>query len=113
IKWLLSPPILHFAGVLMLFRILMAEQSSGVGGFFQQMGLMNDQQTTLYAIVLAATIGGGFLCAAVLKPGREAAIHTVSLTLLAIGAFMDSRITSLTRPEQMYVSQALIAVASS
>lgn len=113
IKWLLSPPILHFAGVLMLFRILMAEQSSGVGGFFQQMGLMNDQQTTLYAIVLAATIGGGFLCAAVLKPGREGAIHTVSLTLLAIGAFMDSRITSLTRPEQMYVSQALIAVASS
>lgn len=113
IKWLLSPPILHFAGVLMLFRMLMAEQSSGVGGFFQQMGLMNDQQTTLYAIVLAATIGGGFLCAAVLKPGREAAIHTVSLTLLAIGAFMDSRITSLTRPEQMYVSQALIAVASS
>jgi hypothetical protein len=33
--------------------------------------------------------------------------------LLAIGAYMDSQLTTLTRPEQMYVSQALIATASS
>ena len=113
IKWLLSPEIVHFAGVLMLFRVLMTEQSSGISGFFQQVGLLNDQQTTLYAVILGATIAGGIACAAVLKPGREPAIHAVALSLLAIGAFMDSRLTSLTRPEQMYVSQGLIAVASS
>jgi hypothetical protein len=35
----------------------------------------------------------------------------VALGLLMIGALMDSNATSLTRPEQMYASQALIAVA--
>jgi MFS family permease len=113
VRWLLSPEILHFAGVLMLFRMLMSEQSSGISGLFLQFGLLNDQQTTLYAIILGATIAGGFACAAVLRPGREPVIHVVALTLLAVGAYMDSRLTSLTRPEQMYVSQALIAVASS
>lgn len=112
IKWLLSPEILHFGGVLMLFRILMSEQSSGISGLFQQVGLLNDQQFTLYAIILAATIGGGVLCASVMKPGREPMIHVVSLSLLAIGAYMDSQLTVQTRPEQMYVSQGLIAVAS-
>jgi hypothetical protein len=104
--------VLHFGAVLMLFRMLMTEQSSGISGFFQQVGLLNDQQFTLYAVILAATVGGGILCASIMKPGREPAIHAVSLTLLAIGAFMDSRLTALTRPEQMYVSQALISVAS-
>lgn len=113
IKWLLSWEILHFAGVLMLFRMLLAEQSSGVGGLFQQLGLLNEQQSGLYAVILLSTIGGGVLCAALLKPGREPALHAVSLALLAAGAFMDSRLTTLTRPEQMYVSQAMIAVANS
>ncbi|HWK64360.1 MAG TPA: MFS transporter [Rhizobiaceae bacterium] len=113
IKWLLSPDVLHFASVLLLFRILLTEQSSGISGLFQQLGLQNDQQTTLYAIILASTVFGACVCAAVLKPGREPAIHAVSLALVAVGAFMDSRLTVLTRPEQMYVSQALIAIASS
>lgn len=112
IKWLLSPEVVHFAGVLMLFRVLMTEQSSGISGFFQQVGLLNDQQSVLYAVILAATIAGGAACAAVMKPGREPTIHMVALTLLAVGAYMDSRLTTLTRPEQMYVSQALIALAS-
>lgn len=113
IKWLLSWEILHFAAVLMLFRMLLTEQSSGIGGLFQQLGLLNEQQSGLYAVILLSTIGGGVLCAALLKPGREPAIHAVSLALLAAGAFMDSRLTTLTRPEQMYVSQAMIAVANS
>ncbi len=46
-----------------------------------------------------------------MKPGREPAIHVVALTLLAVGAFMDSGATSLTRPQDMYVSQAMIAAA--
>jgi hypothetical protein len=112
IKWLLSPEILHFAGVLLLFRMLMSEQSSGISGLMQQLGMLNDQQIVLYAVILAATIAGGFMCAAMLKPGREPAIHAVSLSLLAIGAYMDSQVTVLTRPEQLYVSQSLISIAN-
>jgi hypothetical protein len=35
----------------------------------------------------------------------------IALGFLTIGAFMDSQATNLTRPEEMYVSQALIAMA--
>jgi hypothetical protein len=112
IKWLLSRQMVHFAGVLILFRILLSEQSSGVSGLFQQLGLLNEQQMGLYAVILGATVVGGLICAAVLKPGREPAIHAVSLTLLAVGAYMDSQLTVLTRPHEMYVSQALVSIAS-
>jgi hypothetical protein len=73
--------------------------------------LQNDQMTILCWVVLAASVVGGLACAAVMKPGREPAIHVVALTLLAAGAYMDSRATNLTRPAEMYLSQALIAVA--
>jgi hypothetical protein len=33
----------------------------------------------------------------------------IALLLMAAGAFLDSRATSVTRPEQMYLSQALLA----
>jgi hypothetical protein len=37
----------------------------------------------------------------------------VALLLIGAGAFLDSRATNLTRPEQMYVSQAMIAAGGS
>jgi MFS family permease len=111
IRWLASPAVLHFAGTLLLFRIVLSEQTTGASGFFQVLGLLNDQTKTLYWVILVATVAGGLVCAMVLKPGREPAIHVVALTLLTVGAFMDSGATNLTRPEQMYLSQSLIAFA--
>ncbi|MET0172461.1 MAG: MFS transporter, partial [Agrobacterium vaccinii] len=35
--------------------------------------------------------------------------HVIALTLIALGAYMDSTSTNLVRPEQMYLSQAMIA----
>ncbi len=60
-----------------------------------------------------ATAAGGLFCAAVMKPGREPGIHMLALLLIAAGAWLDSRATSLTRPEQMYASQAMIAAGGS
>ncbi|MDQ6436655.1 MFS transporter [Mesorhizobium sp. LHD-90] len=111
VRWLASPAVLHFTGALLVFRIVLSEQTAGAAGFFQVLGLLNDQTITLYWVILTATIAGGLACACVMKPGREPAIHVVALILLAIGALMDSRATNLTRPEQMYFSQALIAFA--
>ena len=111
IRWLASKEVLHFTAALLIFRIVLAEQTSGAYGFFQSLGLQNEQMATLYWVMLGATIAGGACCAAVLKPGREHAIHLVALLLLAVGAFMDSHATNLTRPAQMYFSQAMIAFA--
>lgn len=113
IRWLASKEILHFAGVLLLFRFALSEQTSGAFAFFQVLGLQNDQMSMLAWIILAASITGGLTCAVLLKPGREPLIHIVALGFLAGGAYMDSRATNLTRPAEMYVSQALIAAAGS
>lgn len=113
IRWLASPEVIHFTGALLIFRIILSEQTTGAVGFLQALGLTNDQTAVLYGITLAASIAGGLACAAVMKPGREPWIHIAALTLLMVGAFMDSHATSLTRPEQMLLSQAMIAFAGS
>ncbi len=113
LRWLFSREMLHFAAVLVLFRLILAEQTAVAGNFFQITGLQNDQLAGLYGMVALATAAGGLLCAAILKPGREPGIHMVALLLIGVGAFLDSRATNLTRPEQMYVSQAMIAAGGS
>ncbi|UDF30178.1 UNVERIFIED_ORG: MFS transporter [Roseateles sp. XES5] len=113
LRWLVSREVLHFAAVLVLFRLMLAEQTAVAGNFFQVTGLQNDQLTGLYGVVTLATAVGGLFCAAIMKPGREPGIHMVALMLIAAGAFLDSRATNLTRPHDMYLSQAMIAAGGS
>lgn len=113
LRWLVSREVLHVGAVLVLFRLMLAEQTAVAGNFFQITGLQNDQLTGLYGFVALATVAGGLACAAVMKPGREPGIHMVALLFIGAGAFLDSHATNLTRPEQMYWSQAMIAVGGS
>ena len=110
LRWLVSPQMLHFAAVLVLFRLILAEQTAVAGNFYQVIGLQNDQLIGLYTVVALATAAGGLFCAAVMKPGREEVLHMLALLFIMAGAWLDSHATNLTRPEQMYVSQAMIAV---
>ncbi|WP_343502325.1 MFS transporter [Alloyangia pacifica] len=112
IRWLLSPAMLHLAFTLFLFRLLLSEQSSGAPGMFQALGLGNAQMTGLFAVICLATVFGALACIGWMTPGREPAYHAVALALIALGAFMDGGSTLQTRPEQMMLSQALIAFAS-
>ncbi|PII38855.1 MFS transporter [Sinorhizobium meliloti CCBAU 01290] len=112
IRWLASREIVHFAAVLLIFRLVASEQSAIATNFYQLLGLQYDQLATLYWIILAASLGGGLLCAALMKPGHADAVHVLALGMLAAGAYMDSHATSLTRPEQMYASQALVAAGT-
>jgi MFS family permease len=112
IRWITSREIIHFAGVLLVFRMLLTEQSTGAINFFRQLGLFNEQMAGLYWCILGASLVSGLLCAAIMKPGREAGIHLAALVLIAAGTLMDSYSTVLTRPEQMYASQSLIAFGS-
>lgn len=112
VRWITSREIIHFAGVLLVFRMLLTEQSTGAINFFKQLGLFNEQMAGLYWAILIASVISGLVCALVMKPGREGFIHLVALILIAAGCYMDSQSTVLTRPEQMYVSQAMIAFGS-
>jgi hypothetical protein len=60
-------------------------------------------------VILLASLCGGLLCGATLKPERVPLLHGVALLCICAGAAMDSQATNLTRPDNMYLSQALIA----
>jgi MFS family permease len=112
IRWLTSPTTLYFAGSLLLLRVVLAEQTVGASNFFQALGLQNEQTLPLYAVILAAIVAGGLTCAALLRPGRENAFYAASLACVGLGAFLDSGATSLTRPDDIWLSQSLVAYGS-
>ncbi len=112
IHWIASKEIVHFAAVLLIFRLVASEQSTIATNFYQQLGLQFEQVATLYWIILAAAIAAGLLCAVLMNPQHAERVHVLALGLLATGAYMDSQATSLTRPEQMYLSQAMIAAGT-
>ncbi|WP_420804587.1 MFS transporter [Thioclava pacifica] len=110
--WLLSPPILHLAGTLLVFRIALSEQSAGAVGLLRTLGMQPDQEQLLFAIVVLAMLAAGAVCMGFNSPARAPAFHIVALVMIALGAWMDSHATALTRPEQMYLSQGMIGFAS-
>ena len=111
IRWLLSPTTLHFAGVLLLLRVILAEQTVGASNFFQALGFQNEQTLSLYTVILGAIIAGGLTCAALLRPGRENGFYAAA-ACIALGAWLDSGATSLTRPDDIWLSQSLVAYGS-
>lgn len=112
LRWLFSRDMLIFAGSLIVFRLLLSEQSVGVFGLFTVLNLQNDQLIGLFSVVGVATFGATAWLSMVMKPTRTPVFHLISLVLIAIAAWMDCQSTVLSRPEQFYVSQALIGVAS-
>ena len=111
IRWLTSREILHLTGALMVSRLVLSEQTSGAINFLRNAGMLNEQMAGLYWVILAGAIASGVVCAVIMKPGRESTIHALSLLLVAVGSYMDSQSTVLTRPEQMYLSQFMVSFA--
>ncbi|PJE27676.1 hypothetical protein SAMN06297129_0369 [Pseudooceanicola antarcticus] len=111
IRWLASPQILHLTAVLLLFRIVLSEQSTGAPGLFQSLGMGAWQLRGLFAVIVAASLAGGVACALAIGPKTVPLIHALALALIATGAFLDSQSTVLTRPADLYLSQGMIAFA--
>jgi MFS family permease len=110
LRWFMSYDMMTIIGSLLLFRFLLTEQTLSVG-FFNVLGLQNDQMIPLFTVILIATLLGYLFTAAVMTMENGARLHCAALIMIAVGAWMDSRVTNLTRPEQFYVSQAMIAFA--
>lgn len=109
LRWIFSKTNLHVIAVLLVYRAVSSEQSSTAVSFYQQLGLLNEQTTTLYALTLMATVLGGAACAWLMLTKYVDTAHVIALTLIAAGSFMDSQSTNLTRPAEMYLSQMMIA----
>ena len=112
LRWMAGPDIVRLALSILLVRIVLSEQTSGAVGFLQQMGLGPDQMHGLFIVILAATAIGTLVSVLTLNPEKLWAPIAISLGLIALGAFIDSHATVLTRPENLYFSQSLLAFAS-
>ncbi|HTO29998.1 MAG TPA: MFS transporter [Pararhizobium sp.] len=111
-RWLFTRENMHMAGILLLFRVVSSEQTTTAANFYMQLGLLNDQTRSMYAVILLASIAGGLVCTVLMMTRYVETAHVLALVLIAAGAWLDSQSTSLTRPEQMYLSQAMVAAGA-
>lgn len=111
-RWLSSGSIVRLGLIMLLIRIVLAEQNTGVFGWLQYVGLQNDQMTHLAWSILAGIVCGIVASCLTIKPQRLAWPIVTSLALMIIASLMDSQSTSLTRPDQLLISQFLLGFAS-
>ncbi|MYM91188.1 MFS transporter [Rugamonas sp. FT82W] len=107
-RWLSNGNIARLALSVLLIRVVQSE-ANGTVGFLQALGLNNDQMQMLWIVVMAGTVAGLVASALTITPPRIPLQLMFSLVLMAVGAYMDSDATNLTRPADLYVSQFLLA----
>jgi MFS family permease len=112
LKWLGGGDLIRLLLAILLIRIVLSEQTSGSVGFLQQMGLGLDQLHALFWVILVAMMAGTATSALSLNMAKLYKPIAIALALIAIGTFIDSHATSLTRPVNLFFSQALLAFAS-
>ncbi len=110
-RWIAGGDIARIALAIILVRIVLSEPTVGAVGMLQTLGLTNDQFHGLYWIILAATATGFVASAFLLDVNHIPRPILIALALIAVGSLLDARSTSLTRPENLYLSQAMIAFA--
>jgi MFS family permease len=108
LEWMGSAGILRFAAVAMLVRIALAEQTYGSVGLLASSGLNNEQLRTLFIIVTGAMLLGLVIAGLTLSEHRVREQVIVAALIIACGAWLDSHATNQTRPEELYLSQALL-----
>ena len=112
VKWLAGRDLVRLLLAILLVRIVLSEQTTGAVGFLQQMGLVPQQMQGLFLVMLVATAAGTLVSAFTLNPMKLWKPISIALVMIAVGAFIDSHATVLTRPSQLYFSQALLAFAA-
>jgi MFS family permease len=111
-RWLGSGDIVRFIVVAILVRIVFSEQAYAAVGLLTSLGFNNDQFHPLFAIVAVALVLGVIANFLITDPKTSAPPVLFAVGLIAVGALMDARATNLTRPEQLYFSQGLIAFST-
>jgi len=112
IRWILTPDFIGLVVMLALIRIILSEQIYGAVGLLQSVGMGPYQLRGLFLVVLLATAAGFGVSAWLIGPKTVLPLILASIPLVALAAVLDMRATNLTRPEQLYLSQAMVAFAA-
>ena len=108
IGWLASRDIIRFAAVALLVRLALTEQTYGSVGLLTSGGLTSDQLHILFGFVALAMVLGMIAACLTLSQERLRLLVAVAALVIAAGALIDSGATNVTRPPELYLSQALI-----
>jgi MFS family permease len=111
-RWIGSRDVLRFAVVAAVMRVLLGEQNYGSVGLLTVVGMGPDQLVRFYGLVTLASLAG--LAASLWTLDAQDLLRPVviSVALILVGALMDTDASNLTRPAQLYLSQAIIAFAA-
>jgi hypothetical protein len=107
-EWIGTWGILRFALVALVLRLALAEQTYGSVGLLTLGGLNNDQLRGLFLVIAIAMLLGTVAAVLTLKPDRLRWQIVVAALIIAAGAWLDSDANALTRPAELFLSQALI-----
>ncbi|GGC75990.1 MFS transporter [Undibacterium terreum] len=113
LKWLFGPFMRRLLLTIVLFRLVLSEQTVGAVGLLNALGMNNDQMQILFVWILLSTVLGFIVAGLIIATGKLHIPGLVALLLVCLGAWLDSNSTSLTRPSELYFSQSLIAFGSS
>lgn len=112
IRWMTSREVLSFGIVAASMRILLSEQSYGTTGLMMILGMGNEQLVMLYICVSLAMIAGMVVSVFTLDPHDVIKPVLISLALIIVASTIDSFSSNITRPQQFYLTQAMIGFAS-
>jgi len=109
LRWLARPYMIRFVVAVLLFRIVLSEQTSGVSGLMTALGQSNDQMERMFACATMGTLAGFgvSIIMLALKAGRL--LSLLSTALIGLAAWHDADATALTRPDDLLITQTLIA----
>ncbi|RWR01957.1 major facilitator transporter [[Pantoea] beijingensis] len=110
--WLGSGAIIRLGLVMIMMRVVLAEQNTGAVGFLQQVGLQNDQLQGLSLAIIAGVILGIVGSALTIKPTHLSWPIVMSLLVMIVASLLDAHSNPLTRPANMYFSQFLLGFSS-
>ena len=112
-RWLGSGAIFRLGIVMILLRIMLAEQNTGAIGYLQQIGMLNDQMQGL-ALAILAGVAAGIICSALtINPKHLSWPIVLSLIIVMVASLMDAHSSPLTRASNMYFSQFLLGFSTS
>ncbi|CAO97116.1 MFS transporter [Erwinia tasmaniensis] len=112
-RWLGSGAIFRLGILMILLRIMLAEQNTGAIGYLQQIGLQNDQMQGL-ALAILAGVAAGIICSALtINPKHLSWPIVLSLIVVMVASLMDAQSSPLTRADNMYISQFLLGFSTS
>lgn len=112
LSWLSMPQVLYFAFVAAWVRLLISEQTVGAAGLMTTLGMSSLQMTGFYGVILGASLLGVLVSLIRFDINDIRRPVMIALLGLAIGAYLDTGVSVQTRPEQMYISQGIIAFSA-